>query len=141
MSDLGMDSMLQPSGMSSTPTRPLDEGLQEVDGLAGVEESEDLGGTVQLRRCPHRRRRQGRRLVGVRGVRRRWPDLARSRQRPHRRSPAWSGELQARGGGRCVGGELHLVGNLGRDAYRFRRRDALYRGMVVENIILQSVAE
>jgi hypothetical protein len=34
--------MLQPSGMSSTPTRALDGGLQEVGGLIGVEDPELL---------------------------------------------------------------------------------------------------
>jgi hypothetical protein len=84
--DLGTDSMLQPSGMSSTPMRDLDGGLQEVGGLARVEEARDLGAHVPLRRRP--RRRRGRRLVGgggsspeMAGLRALAPALARSVRR------------------------------------------------------------
>jgi hypothetical protein len=56
------------------------------------------GAPAPFSRRPRRRRRRGRRFAGVGGARRRWPDLAGSRRRPRRRSPARSGELQCASG-------------------------------------------
>jgi hypothetical protein len=75
------------------------------------------GGPAPLPHHPRHHRRRGRRLVGVGGAHRRWPNLARSRRRPRRGSPARSGELQPRGGRRCVGvgrspGRKSLLGRI-----------------------------